>query len=235
MDESIAEVVARWRVVPTESLDGWLAAREGFLTASDAAAVLGVHPFKSRGRVLREKRERYDRGFRPDAMAMRAGQYLEAPVFRWWLDDQGALWRGGMCRDYSGSSLLVRHADDFVLLAASPDAVAVDPLERTHLVEVKVHGPKQWAAWVEPPTGVRLERCLSLDVPESVLGAVPVHHWVQVQAQLLCTGESLGWVVGNCGSERREFKVIADAGFWAKLESATVEFWAEVAAGGSDG
>ena len=259
MSPELEAVVAGWNVVTAPDRESWLDARRRYLTASDVAAVLGLHPFKSRAKVVAEKQAGLAGGDRPwtfESSAMRAGQYLEAPVMQWWADDQRManvrnpdkyplrLVSAGVVRGLMGESLLVSHPDPGLRLAASPDGVLL--WERgdrfAELVEVKVHGPKQWANWVGAwsPKQVRAAVVLGLE-PSAIEeeGEVadwpcPIQHWVQLQTQLLCTGVGSGWVVGNCGSERREHHFEADYGFHERVVAAAREFWAEVDPGPLD-
>jgi putative phage-type endonuclease len=71
---------------PAERAD-WLQLRHGYANASDAAAYVGAHPFKSLADVVVEKlapapEETTNR-------AMERGNRLEAPVADWWADEHG--------------------------------------------------------------------------------------------------------------------------------------------------
>jgi hypothetical protein len=226
----VLAAIAAWQVVVCSTTQEWLAARHRFLTASDVAAVLGMHPHKSRAAVLKDKRAAFEPSTRPPVKAMRAGHFLEPAVLDWFADDcrlntsnPRQYVAHEQCRNPEGTSLLVRYADPDLRLAASPDGVLLfrepDGSMVNELAEIKCHGPRQWALWDEPSK--------SRAWPGARLG-VPLQHWVQLQTQLLCCGEQAGWVVGNCGSERLEKRFDADPAFHARIIEATCAFWREV-------
>lgn len=239
-----------WNVVAAFEPADWLAARERYLTASDVSAVLGANPYKSRASVVRSKQDAIAGTVKPDRVvgAMMAGQFLEEGVLRWFLYDRTkdalALGEsapaGGVLRNPTGTSMLVAHPDPALRLAASPDALVSYGDGSRHLVEVKVCGPAvtevhveertyysggSWVAWGKPSTS-RAWAAMGCD---PALGC-PVQHYIQLQTQLLCTGESFGWVVGNCGTARRDHPFERDADLHARIVDATLEFWNEVLA-----
>jgi putative phage-type endonuclease len=67
--------------------DEWLAARAPYIGASEAAALVGEHPFLSLGELAVEKL----RGapVRDDTSAMRRGRFLEHAVAGWWEEEHG--------------------------------------------------------------------------------------------------------------------------------------------------
>lgn len=232
---AIAALVARWNVVQCPSNADWRAARHRYLTASDVAAVLGLHPHKSRNKVLADKRGPADTGPERRVKAMRGGQFLESGVFEWYLDDLRyaaeqsglPLPEGEVLRNEQGTSLLVAHPDPMLRLAASPDGLVVEG-PCAWLAEIKVHGPRQWALWYELPGPKARARAEELGILSTSEPKCPLQHWVQLQVQLLCTGVKAGVVVGNCGSERNDAPFDADAAFQARVVEATRAFWAEV-------
>jgi hypothetical protein len=240
MSCAVLDAIAAWTVVVAAGPLEWLQARKRFLTASDVAAVLGLHPHKSRAAVLKDKRTPPSTAPERPVRAMRAGHFLEPAVLAWFADDKrieaealgDELPTWAQCRNPEGTSLLVRHPDESLRLAASPDGVVVGRWLSgvgTTLVEVKVHGPRQWALWDAELRGVRLTNARKFGVPTDL--TCPPQHWVQLQTQLLCCGETRGWLVGNCGSERRDHYFEADCAFHARVEEATAEFWKEVERG----
>ncbi len=230
---AVAAVIATWNVVAAGDAAAWLAARHGYLTASDVAAVLGLHPHKSRAAVVKAKQGPPDLAPR-SVPAMRAGHFLEPAILEWYLDDLRrqavelgeASPEGAQCRNPEGTSVLVAHPDPGLRLAASPDGIIVG-VQGSELVEVKVHGPRQWAKWDgQTFTAGHHERRRVVGLPTADdWPGCPVQHWVQLQVQLLCTGVSHGLVLGNCGSERREHHFDADPAFHARVLEATVKFW----------
>lgn len=234
---AVLAVMATWNVVKAESAEAWLAARHGYLTASDVAAVLGLHPHKSRAAVLKAKRAAPD--LEPRVVkAMRAGHFLEPAVLAWFLDDQGALAEslgearpeGAQCRNEAGTSVLVAHPDASLRLAASPDGLLVGGASPPLCVEVKVHGPRQWALWDVEPQHSRLAAAMKFKArwTDANEYGYPVQHWTQLQVQMLCCGATGGWLVGNCGSERREHFCAADEAFHERVVEETRKFWDEV-------
>lgn len=228
-------IPSSWNVVPTATHEEWLAARQRYLTASDVAAVMGLSPYGSRARVLKSK-------LAPpvdlSTSAMRAGQFLEDGVFAWFLDDLQRTAKasdglipvptGERCRGEAGQSLLVAHPDPELALAASPDAILLTGGERA-LVEVKVTNPDAWADWAKPNTHRRWAEYAGTTTPPSD-GACPLRHWVQLQVQLLVTGESWGWVVGVCGTQKRPSVFPAHPAFQARIMGAARQFALDVAA-----
>lgn len=64
----------------------WLDARAPYVGASDAACLLGVHPYKTLGELAAEK---LTGNRQPENAAMRRGQRLEAAVALWYSDELG--------------------------------------------------------------------------------------------------------------------------------------------------
>ncbi len=231
---SVGSVRAAWNVVPAETYDAWRVARHTLLTASDVASVMGLSPHGSHNKIVATKRAPLQDNF--VSSAMRGGQFLEAGVFAWYLDDLGrhnaALDmpppEGDTCRSTLGTSLLVRHPNPAVRLGASPDGLVID-CGVPSLVEVKVTNPDAWARdWGLGATKIPRAWDKYSDVEPPSFGKCLLKHWVQLQTQLLCCGLQYGAVVGNCGTVRLDFAFEADAAFQAHIEAATVAFWAEV-------
>lgn len=224
-----------WRVVEAATAEDWLRARAGYLTASDVSAVLGLNPYKSRASVVRKKQGVEDKPSRFTAAAMMAGQFLESGVFEWFLYDRAAEALalgedppvGAIVRNPLGVSVLVEHPKSELMLAASPDGLMVLGDGERQLVEVKVLGPEgSYPRWTTPCRSTSWKHMRR----DPDLGC-PVQHFVQLQTQLLCTGEQFGWVVGNCGTKRMDHPFKADHDLQRHIEDATVEFWAEVQRG----
>ena len=99
------------KAVETASREAWLAARKNYITASDAAAVLGMSPWRSRMEVWQDKRgmglpvEETER--------MRLGRLLEPAILRRYQDDCDH-------KVHPNDQLYV--ADKVPFLAATPDA-----------------------------------------------------------------------------------------------------------------
>lgn len=223
-----------WRVIEAATAEDWLRAREGYLTASDVSAVMGLNPYKSRASVLRKKHGVIEPQSR-FAGAMMAGQFLESGVFEWFLHDRAAEALalgedppvGSIVRNPLGVSVLVEHPRSELQLAASPDGLMTMGDGSRQLVEIKVLGPEgSYGRWDAP--------CRSIAWKPLARGrdvGCPVQHYVQLQTQLLCTQEEFGWVVGNCGTKRMDHPFPADQDLHRRIEDATIEFWAEVQRG----
>ena len=228
------ELPSSWRVVEAATSEDWLRAREGYLTASDVSAVLGVNPYKSRASVVRKKQGIAEPASKYTAKAMMAGQFLERGVFEWFLFDRAAEAvalsedppTGDVVRNPAGVSVLVEHPSAELRLAASPDGLMVCGDGSRHLVEVKVLGPEgTYLKWSDEPSSTAWRAMRRTGV------GCPVPHYVQLQVQLLCTGEHFGWVVGNCGTKRMDHPFPVDADLHRRIEDAAVEFWREVQRG----
>lgn len=239
------ELPSTWNVVQAGSYEEWLKARERYLTASDVSAVLGCNSYKSRNKVLAAKRAVLN-GAAQQALelrafsAMEAGQFCEAGVVNWFMHDRAkecialgeAAPTGGVVRNAFGTSVLVAHPT--LRLAASPDALVTYGDGTMHLVEVKLLGPGShdgeqegsWQRWPRPCTS----RAWAAMGRDPNLGC-PVAHYIQLQTQLLCCGQTFGWVVGACGTKRTDHPFKLDSDLHKRIEDATVEFWKEVEAG----
>lgn len=248
MLSSVVELPSSWNVVAAATPAEWLAARERYLTASDVSAVLGCNPYKSRNKILKAKGDAMEGRVSDERNvgAMYAGQFCEEGVVRWFLHDRKAEALalgeappvGGVLRNADGVSVLVRHHDEGLRLAASPDALVVTSDGLRYLLEIKLLGP----GWVDEATGDIVpgtwhkwgNPCTSRAWKDFGRGRsdlpCPVPHWIQLQTQMLCTGERFGWVVGACGTKRTDHPFSADLDMHKRIEDATVEFWKELGA-----
>lgn len=201
----------------------WLAARESLVTASDVAAVLSLHPHKSRNQLLKQKREgERDLGNIP---AIRAGRYLERGVFEWFLADMqdiSAGAHGNIWGDLLQSPVCPR-------LGATPDAWITSGQD-TAVVEVKVHGPNASTTW--GPKSYRVPRAWDNYFKGTIVpcwGEVPIHHWCQLQVQMHCAGQMQGFVTGCLMGTKREDFWYPYAPWFLDVVCAEVEdFWCEV-------
>jgi hypothetical protein len=227
---------SHWKVIEAATSEDWLRARAGYLTASDVSAVLGLNPYKSRASVVRKKQgQDDDRSSRFGGSAMMGGQYLESGVFEWFLHDRAveavALGEeppvGCIVRNPLGVSVLVEHPRSELMLAASPDGLMVRGDGERQLVEVKVLGPEgSYLKWDLPCKSEAWKA-----MKRHANHGCPVQHWVQLQTQLMCTGEGFGWVVGNCGTKRLDHPFPRDEDIIRRIEDATAEFWKDVQRG----
>lgn len=201
----------------------WLEARQPLVTASDVAAVLGLHPHKSRNQLLAQKRvgER-DLGNIP---AVRAGRFLEQGVFDWFLADMqmiSAGAHGSIWGDLLQSPVCPR-------LGATPDAWITSG-DDTAIVEVKMHGAKASDSW--GPKQYREPRAWNKLFPGTILpcwGEVPIHHWCQLQTQMHCAKLTQGFVVGClCGTRRVDYMYPYAPWFLERVFEEVETFWSEV-------
>jgi hypothetical protein len=172
--------------------------------------------------------------------AMYAGQFQEEGVVRWFVHDRTAEAMalgetppvGGVLRNAAGVSILVRHPDASLRLAASPDALVLCGDGTRYLLEVKVLGPGShdgevsgsWQRWPEPCKSKAWRTELDRD-PHT---PCPVPHIIQLQTQLLCTGERFGFVVGACGTKRTDHPFGVDHDLHNRIIDATQAFWKEL-------
>lgn len=108
--------------------DEWLAARKSILSASDAAAALGINPHKSRADLIKQKAGFFSTG-EPDPQMIRATQHGIK------YEDEAAAIYGArnpeMCPLFElGLIMHEKHA----FLGASPDRISRDGV----LIEIKV-------------------------------------------------------------------------------------------------
>lgn len=148
----------------------WLAARRQKITATDVAAILGVHPYKTAGEVYRDKL-----GLLPEVEeneAMWWGTCMESKVA-----ERFALTKG---MDAYKAELACDPDEDY--FACTPDYYVVD-------------GTGQVFEGVTPPTGerVRLLECkiagegAARNFGDSETDQVPDHYLCQVMWQMACT------------------------------------------------
>jgi hypothetical protein len=233
----MSEHTAGWNIIRCADHAEWLAKRHDYLTASDVAAVMGLSRYGSRAGILNAKAAPPKPEFSSDAM--RAGQFQEAGVFRWFLDGQqraqaamgafGGELRGALFSELldgsTTSKAVVVHRDPALRLAATPDALLwCAGWPGGVLVEVKVTNPKAWAEdWGTGACTVP-KRWLEYGEPNPTLGHCPLRHWVQLQTQLLVTGAGAGWVVGACGTVKLERLYPAHPAFQAHITRTAREF-----------
>lgn len=203
------------------SYDTWLAARSGYLTASDVAPVMGLSPYKTRDGVMQEKLGAlplFDISRQP---RVAAGRYLEAGVIAWALFDRG--WEG----HGNGHNLVV--SPTLPYLAATPDAYIETPWGH-ELMECKNVAERSRMYWkadakdtVVPSTILRA----GTDSPGRGW-AVPRHYWCQLMVQLHCTNKESGWIVACVGGvDRVDMRFLRDRAWEEKMLSAVQTFWAE--------
>jgi putative phage-type endonuclease len=78
--------VTRTTVPRPVAVEEWLALRHDYWSASDAAVLVGEHPFRTMADVAVQK---ITRTIEPANRAMNRGQHLEAALADWWSDEHG--------------------------------------------------------------------------------------------------------------------------------------------------
>lgn len=179
--------------------------RRSFLGASEIAAVVGLHPWKSALDVWAAKIHGIEA---TDSPVMRAGRELERPILeRLYAAPRGvAIW-------YPGTFRLPGEP----WAGATPDAF--EPLAQAAVLdlECKLVGRGQFARWGDEPEGADA-------IPPEVLCQI---HW-----QMLCGGAAAGCAVALLGTELRVYDVPRDAEFAANLLDLGRAWWRRHVEGG---
>ena len=110
-------MIERISINPDTDREHWLALRRQDVTASVAAALLGVHPFKTRYQLWHEKAGKIQED-EAETQAMIRGRVLEAPAIELLRIDRPK-WKVWRPNEY------VRQTRD--RMGATPDAYAIDP------------------------------------------------------------------------------------------------------------
>ena len=199
--------VERW---PVDDQAAWHARRQGDVTASVAAALLGAHEFTTFYSLWHTKAGNLPRST-DDTPAMRRGRLLEDDALQVIAEDNPS-WHVAPCGFY------YRAAAD--RLGGTPDAIAFDPLrDGFGIVQIKS---------VEP-TIFRTKWSVEDGIPTPPL-------WIVVQAAIEAWLTGASWaaeapiVVGH-GIDVPVIEVPVHAGVLAKLRRLSAEFWASVEAG----
>lgn len=192
--------------------------RRSGIGASEVAAVCGLSPWAGPWDVYNRKVV----GLEPDATdAMRAGNYLEDGIARWYADREGV--------DLAESTTLRHRLYPWAL--ATPDRI----------VSARAHADDLVRGTVRSPLRLLEVKCVSLrsaaDWGEEETDAVPVYYGAQVQWQLEIV-RSLGWrtpdasLISRCdvaclvaGQTLRVYHVEYDAAVAQMLLAAVKQFW----------
>jgi len=182
--------------IDTTDRPRWLEARRSGLGGSDAAAVMGVDPYRTPLDVYLDKLGQGED--RPDTTRMRAGRLLEPVVAQLWEEDTGKT-----CTPYTR---LLRHPDHPELLAS---------LDRTFM---GAHG----RGVLELKT--TQQRNLDAALAKGLV-AIPTH-WVQVQHYLMVTGWEEAELAYLCdGHAFYRTPVERNDAFIATMFQREVNFW----------
>lgn len=197
-DQLIAGIDNPHRIAPDVDRQEWLTARKAGITATDIAAIVGLHPYKTALQVWQDKVtvELTDDDL-SELEAVEWGTRLE-PMVADKFADKHPEWQ------VLPSPGLI--AGPQVWQLATPDRMLV--ASRTHVpapLELKTVGAR--SAW----------RWDNDDVPDE--------HALQLQWQMLVTGSEVGWLAALIAGQRYvEHRFDADHELWAILTAKAVEF-----------
>jgi putative phage-type endonuclease len=187
----------------------WLARRQHGIGASEAAAVLGVHPFDTALAVYARKR-----GLRPESEAteyMEAGQRLEPVVADWFRDRMHA--QGLHVEvDDPGPFTIHVHPTDTHLLATVDRFTTMPKVKGDGVLQVKTTSAFNRQAWEDEP---------------------PLYVQVQVQHEMACTAREWGMVVVLIGGQHLHVSAVIPRNdkFIAQLRRKLRTFWTRVEEG----
>jgi len=176
----------------------WLQGRKLGIGASEAAAVLGVDPWKSPFQLWSEKIGIVDQDDLSENEAVEFGIRLEQPVAMAYADRTGrnvAMWP---------PYCIARHSQ-IDWMCCTPDATQIDEIRGEGLVQVKTTSAWKQHEWAEGP---------------------PLAYLVQCQHELAVTGHDWTTLVVLIGGQRlRFFDINRNEQFIAGLIPKLEEFW----------
>ena len=177
----------------------WLSLRK--LGASEAAAIRGLSPWKSKSRLWAELVGWAETSDLSTNEAVEAGTRLERTILEWYGDETER------CIEISPG--LFAH-DDYDFITATPDAFVIRPRELLGVC-------------------VEAKNVSNFMLDEWERSGAPLHYWLQVQHQLLVTGASMGsFAVLFGGQYFRWFDVERDDAEIARHLEALIAFWDNV-------
>lgn len=182
-----------------QSRADWLEQRKGGIGASEAAAALGVNPYKSPIELWAEKCGLCEPPDLSENEAVEFGVRLERPI----LEAYSA--RTGRQVEPWPQNEIARH-ETIPWLICTPDAKQIAADEpKTGIAQIKTAGAFMASEWKDGP---------------------PLHYQVQLQHEMIVTGHSWGTLVVLIGGQRlRYFDCEANAKFAAALVSKLEAFW----------
>lgn len=204
------------RVVMPSDRDAWLQARQRFITASVAGALLNCHPYTTAYQLWADKTGRASQDADENS-AMRRGRLLE-PAAIAMLGEERPDW----VIDYRADSAF--YCDDDIRIGATPDAFAMRPdrLGRG-VVQIKTSSEEAYrTGWLDPQTG-------DVEVPL----------WIAIQAIVEASMTKAAWasvavmVVGRA-IHMEVIDIPLDGPtpvIWKNLIASTAEFWRIVETG----
>ena len=198
-------------IIPCKTEEDWHAARAKGIGASEAAALIGEHPYLTPRRLWEQKNGQPDD--EQETERMQAGHYAELMNAPWYSKKTGR--KVLTPQEFYGClghyAVILRHPT--LPLQATLDRVIVAERANPGSLQLKNVGEWMSDAWPEgeePPLWVL----------------------VQVQVELMCSGFSwgaIGAVIG--GNRRRDADVAKHEAFQAKLATLAAAFWASLKTG----
>jgi putative phage-type endonuclease len=191
--------------VPIENREQWLGLRRQVVTATDVAAVSGVHPYRTPLRVWAEKAGDISDEI-DDNAAMRRGRWMESAVF-------AAL-------EERRPELKLERAKDFLMdkarrIGGTPDGYAIDAEGKRFIVEAKtVAKPTFEKDWGDDPPMTYYLQALTYAMLEEAAGAI-----IAVL------------VIDAYDTDLRIYEVPRHPGAEARILKAVESFWSSVDAG----
>jgi len=195
-------------IIPIASRTEWLKLRTQDVTASDVAALFGLHPYKSALQVYADKTNR-TKG-RADSAVMHRGRILEAgaPIA---LQEDYPSWRIEKANHYwRAPELRIGATPDYlrVFEPVNMESVPDEPLD------VKTVLPQIFERdWADGP---------------------PLAWQLQVLTQAMLMGASRGWLavlIDNYAKDLEIYEVTVHAAAWDKIVERVAKFWRDVEAG----
>lgn len=193
-------------VLITDAVDGpaWHEARSGGIGSSDAAAVLGMSPYKDRLGLWLEKTGQVD-GDAPSRVK-NWGHHLEDGIARGFAAENG--WAFGAGDRHVGIAPGVIAHEEYGFIRSSLDRVLVEQDTIVGALECKNVDGSKAREW---------------DCDE---GVCPPLYWVQTQHQLLTTGLDHVWLAALIAGNRPQYlRIERDEVFLAELLEREIEFW----------
>lgn len=190
--------------IPITDRESWLEMRRQDVTASDIAAVCGVHPTRSALQVWSDKFMATDQG---DNAMMRRGRWLEdAVIFA--MRERFPAWT------ISKPGLYVRSAS--LRIGATPDAIGSNGMNDRFVIQCKVVARSVFEGWDDAaPLHYQLQVVTEskLMYPKAAMGLLAV------------------LVIGEFSAELEVFEIPILDEAWERAKAGVAAWWADVNAG----
>ena len=201
------------------SRQNWLDWRHKGIGSSDAAAIMGVSPYKTALQLWEEK-VKPDAKEKPSNWAMEKGNEYE-PIARQQFCAHYNLQNG---TEETFDPLLVELAEA-PFMRASLDGSASD---RSTIIEIKYQGKENHGKIVEVHKIIEAGNFddKTTDFEKTIKEAVRVDYWTQIQHQLLCSNANLAYLVSFDGKKSVAWVPIApDREYHKKHFRECAKFW----------